>query len=278
MSATDLYFTMPLSILRSGAGELEALGKGLSCGIVNAGIGYRKTHGEALFRILLEEAWAHARKNGAPVECPKNIPAELWEAALAGAKMLGISGSSAAMNTTIYQNYHPAGSVYFRLRSDWMWNALYSARRGAGMEVRADFKQLSWREFRILAAILSAKVNTYGFSFLGWETIQARACGFHSKALFRAGAASLPAHCQPLSRRILRQELEKLEALGYFIRCRYSTGDRGGLMAYSFRHAKREALVNAIKTWRAANQSFQTKAAANRAADLAAFSLIAATR
>ncbi|OYW30987.1 MAG: hypothetical protein B7Z47_02470 [Chthoniobacter sp. 12-60-6] len=278
MSATDLYYTMPLSILRSGSGELEALTRGLSCGIVNAGIGYRKTHGEELFRILLEEAGAHAVEHGGTTECPKNVPAELWEAALAGVKMLNIPGGVSAMDTTIYQKCHQAGAVYFRLRSDWMWNAVLSARRKAGIATQADFKQLSWREFRILAAILSAKVNTYGFSFLGWETIQARACGFHSKALFRAGAASLPAHCQPLSRRILRQELEKLEALGYFIRCRYSTGERGGLMAYSFRHAKRETLVNAIKTWRAANQSFQTQAAANRAADLAAFSLIPATR
>lgn len=272
MSATDNYYTLPLSVLRSGAGELDALGLGLSCGIVNAGIGYRKTHGEGPFRLLLEEARAAARQHGQPAACPAGIPADLWETAMAGARMLGVSGGCRATDTTNYQTNSPAGGVFFRLRSDWMWNAISSARREAGMEVATKFKQLSWREFRILAAVLSAKVNTYGFTFLGWETLQARSCGFHSKALFQAGAASLPAHCQPLSRRILRQELEKLEALGYFLRCRYSTGPRGGFMAYSFRHPKREDLVKAVKAWSAANRAAQTQVTANRAADLAAFS------
>jgi hypothetical protein len=272
VSATDHYYNIPLSILRRGANVLDVLDASLSCGIVNAGIGYRKTHGEALFRPLLEEGQAHAQWQGQPVGCPQRLPTDLWEAALAGAKMLGINGGSRATDTSIYQKCHQTGAVFFRLRSDWMWNALYSARRDAGTEVTTAFKQLSWREFRVLAAILSAKVNTQGFTFLGWETIQARACGFHSKALFKAGAASLPAHCQPLSRRILRQELEKLETLGYFLRCRYSTGARGGYMAYSFRHPKREDLVKAVQAWSAANHAFQTQAATNRTADLAAFS------
>ncbi len=70
---------------------------------------------------------------------------------------------------------------------------------------------------------------------------------------------------------MLRPDLDKLEALGFFIRCRYSTGTRGGLTAYSFRHPKRDDLVKAIQTWSADNRSFQAKAATHRAADLTAF-------
>ncbi|WP_395748404.1 hypothetical protein [Prosthecobacter sp.] len=271
MSATDLYFTLPLAVLRSGAGVSDVMDAAISCGIVNAGIGYRKTHGEGLFSLLLEQAREHARRQRQPVDCPPHVPPDLWEAALAGAKVLGVQGGCRAVDATNYQKHQARGAVFLQLRADWMWNATYSARREAGKEVPAGFKQLSWREFRILAAILSAKVNSHGFVFIGWETLQARACGFHSKALYKAGADSLPPHCQPLSRRILRQELEKLETLGYFLRCRYSTGPRGGFMAYSFRHPKRADLVKAIQAWSAANHAFQTKAAANRAADLAAF-------
>ena len=46
---------------------------------------------------------------------------------------------------------------------------------------------------------------------------------------------------------------------------------RGGLTAYSLRHPKREDLATAIEQWAAANHAFQAKAAAHRAADLAAF-------
>ncbi len=271
MSTADRYFTLPLSILRSGSSAVDALEKGLGCGIVNAGIGSRQTHGEIPFRALLAAARARALQLGLPTECPKKIDTALWEAAQAGAELLGIRGGSCADFVSTYLAQHQAGSVFLRLRTDWMWNATYHAREVAGQVVPEDRLPLSWREFRILAAILSAKVNTLGFTFLGWETIQARACGFHSKALFKAGAATLPAHCQPLSRDVIRRELEKLEALGFFARCRYSTGTRGGLMAYSFRHAKREGLAQAVKAWSAANNSFQSKAATNRADDLAAF-------
>ena len=271
MSATDHYFTAPLALLHSGTGALDVLERCVSCGIVNAGIGHRRTYGEAAFQTLLTTATAGARSQGLPTECPKDVRLYFWQAALAGSQFLGIRGGSCARHAAVYQAQLQPGAVFFRLRADWMWNAIHTARQAAGEEATKDFKPLSWREFRILAAILSAKVNSYGFTFLGWESIQARACGFHSKALLQAGKATLPAHCQPLSRRIIRQELDKLEALGFFARCRYAKGARGGLMAYSLRHPKREGLVAAIKRWAAANHAFQTKAAVQRAEDLAAF-------
>ena len=272
MSATDLYFTAPLCLLHSGDSALDVLERCLSCGIVNAGIGHRKTHGEEAFQSLLAAATAHAQSHSLPTACPENTHLFLWQAALAGSHILEIRGGDCAKHTTLYQTHHQPGAVFFRLRADWMWGGLYTAREAAGKEaLPAPFKLLTWREFRILAAILSAKVNTYGFTFLGWESIQARACGFHSKALFEAGKGTLPAHCQPLSRDVIRAELDKLEALGFFARCRYAKGPRGGFMAYSLRHPKREGLADAIKQWAAANHAFKTKVTALRADDLVAF-------
>ncbi len=272
MSTTDLYFTAPLCLLHRGAGAVDVLERCLSCGIVNAGIGHRKMHGESAFQTRVLTATDAARSQGLPTECPGDVRSYFWQAALAGAQILGVRGGSCAQHAAIYQAHLQPGAVFFRLRADWLWGGLYTARKAAGDEVPAHpYKPLSWREFRILAAILSAKVNTYGFTFLGWESIQARACGYHSKALFQAGKATLPPHCQPLSRDVIRAELDKLEALGFFARCRYAKGARGGLMAYSFRHQKREGLADAIKCWAADNHAFQAKAAAHRAADLAAF-------
>jgi hypothetical protein len=273
VSATDAYFTVPLSLLHQGTSALDVLERGVSCGIVNAGIGHRRIHGEEAFLPLLDEAMAEAAGQGLPAECPSGESDFAWEAALVGARMLGVQGGSHAEDAATYYQHHRAGDVFFRIRADWLWNAVHSAEeaQGEGEPDSEDFKPLSWREFRVLAAILSAKVNTYGFTFLGWESIQARACGFHSKALFEAGKATLPAHCQPLSRDVIRAELEKLEALGFFARCRYAKGPRGGLMAYSLRHPDRQGLVQAIQKWAAANQSFKNKVTALRATDLDAF-------
>ncbi|MDB6005073.1 MAG: hypothetical protein JWR15_2060 [Prosthecobacter sp.] len=281
MSASDLYFTAPLSILRSGTSPLDVLNRCLSCGIVNAGLGYRKTHGEDAFQQKLAEAIASAEAQGE--EDP--LPLDPWnesplylEEALVGATIVGVQGGDREQDTLNYKQHCEPDAVFFRIRSDWMWNAIHTTDESGEEEEKAEKrKPLNWREFRILAAILSAKVNSYGFTFLGWESIQARACGFHSKALFEAGKATLPEHCQPLSRDVIRAELEKLEALGFFARCRYSKGERGGLMAYSLRHPKREGLVQAIQKWVADNQSFKAKVTALRAADMAAFTKRTAT-
>lgn len=273
MSRSDLYFTAPLALLRGGSGVLDALESCVSCGIVNAGIGWRKTHGERAFKTLLAGVAAEARSRHLPIDGPPSVRPFFMQAALAGSHILGVQDGACARHAALYQAQLQPRAVYFRMRADWVWNALHTARQTAGVEdpgVR-KFKPLTWREFRILAAILSAKVNTYDFTFLGWESIQARACGYHTKALFQAGKDTLPPHCQPLSRRQIRQGLDRLEVLGFFARCRYAKGARGGLMAYSFRHPKRQGLVEAIKEWAAANRSFKQKVDNLRAADRAAF-------
>jgi hypothetical protein len=285
VSTGDNYFTAPLAALRSGSSALEALETVLACGIVNAGIGYRETKGADAFEALHEEACEHAETQGLPTKPPprftlkdydgesmtRELSAEAWQAAHAGAKLLGITGGSRATDAQKWATHHRLGQVFFRIKGEWLWNAVRNARREAGREVTQDYKPLSWREFRILAALLSAKVNSYQFSFLGWQSVQARACGFHAKELFNQGTDALPAHCAPLTRQMLRDDCDKLEALGFFARCRYSKGKAGGLMAYSFRHPKRENLQASILEWARDNESFQAKTAAHRASDQEAF-------
>lgn len=276
---------MPLAILRSGQDELQCLEDAISYGIVNAGIGHQKVNDERTFETLFEQAKEDADKQKLRTKIPTNLKLitkegqilskeeteDLWSCAVVGQKIVNVSGGCIAENLLTWARHHSEGEVFFRIRNEWLWNACYTARRIAGQKVSNDYKPLSWREFRILAAILSSKVNSYGFSFLGWEGIQARACGFHSKQLFNNGKSALPGHCQPLTRQMIRDACNKLEALGFFARCLYSKGKSGGLTAYSFRHPKREDLQDAVLRWSSHNKSFQLKRDAYRASDLEAF-------
>lgn len=287
MSAGDNYYTAPLSILRSGKNHLEALEASIACGIVNAGIGYEKHHGQDEFKELLKEASKEATKQNLPTKPPRdlalkdadgaNLPAfqaeQYWKYSHAGSKLLGIHGGARSSDAQRWLSNHRHGEVFFKMRSDWLWGAVYQARREDGQDVRANDEVISWREFRILAAILSAPVNRYGFTFLGWESIQARACGCHKKEFFRTSKESLPDHCQPLSRDQITRTVERLEALNFFIRFRDSKGDRGGKTAYSFRHkgddpqASRRMLADAVAKYKADRRCMQEKVSANREAD-----------
>ena len=261
MSKEDRYFTAPLSILSSGQTAHEALDNAIECGIVNAGIGYRESKGEDEFQTLLEQANEAAREKDRPTSPPHGLKlkdsddkliggaraVELWEAAHAGAKLLGVTGGNRAKEAQTWATHFIKDAVFFTIKSDWLWNAVYTARKEAGRKIDHEFQPLSWREFRILAAILSAPVHkSRGFVFLGWPSIQARSCGFHNKQLFSIGEPSLPPHCQPFARSQIDLTTKRMEANKFYLKFRYSSGPCGGDAAYSFRHDTREKLAAAV--------------------------------
>lgn len=279
------YYTANLSVLRSGNSELNALNNVLCCGIVNAGIGFAKTKDDEEVEEAMQSAREKASKDDGRVSALKSDcdalsggelgfrsrvdAAELWNNALLGWSILGISGGNRTAEAQTWLRLHRHGEVFFRIKGDFLWKAIGTARREAGLESSIG-PSLSWREFRVLAAILSAKTNSYGFVFLGWEIIQARACGYHSKKLFNENKATLPPHCQPLTRSMIRGVCDKLEALGFFGRVRYAQGGVGGLMAYTVT-LERAALVEAVKKWQAANGAFKAKVDSHRRSDQEAF-------
>lgn len=281
MSTGDRYFTAPLAILRSGQSALDALDAAVCCGLVNAGLGYLVTHGEDEFITLLEQADEAAEKQGLPARPPPRFTlkdcdgkaiaheraVELWKAAHAGANICGVTGGNRARDAQTWATHRREGEVFFQIKSEWLWNAVYTARAENGGDVNNDFKPLSWREFRILAAILSAPVKKFqGFVFLGWESIQARACGFHRKDLLTSNKSELPPHCQPLTRSQIDLTTSRMEVLKFYLRFRYSKGDRGGKTAYSFRHETREKLAEAVGKFQA-EHCFKPTVNANRTKD-----------
>jgi hypothetical protein len=281
MSQEDRYYTCPLSILKSGVNELEVLEACLNVGTVNAGIAYHKYHGEDEFESLLEQAKEEAEKQKLPSKPSSKLEltypdgtalnqrdaANTWNHSLAGWKIMRLNGGSITSIAQCWLKLHRQNEVFFKIRSDWLWGAIYTARLNHGEDIKSDFNPLSWREFRILAAILSAPVNkTQGFTFLGWESIQARACGYHSKSKFISGKDSLPPHCMPLSRSKIDLTTSRLEVLKFYLRFRYSKGNRGGKTAYSLRHESREKLAEAVGKYQK-EYCFKQTLANNRAKD-----------
>lgn len=280
MSKTDLYYTVPLSILRSQSDPVEVLSACISVGTVNAGLGYRKTHDAEDVELLWADA-DYAAEDGQPTEPPANLTllrpdgtkltgpeaAVVWGDAFIGRQILGYKGGCRTVDAQKWLTLHQPGEVFFKIRSDLLWNAVLTARREAGAQVTGTFDPLSFREFRILAAILSAPVNRHGFVFLGWESIQARSCGFVRKADFAAQRQTLPEHCPVLSRKMIRYTTERMEGLKFFARFRYAAGKSGGKFAYSFRHPTREALADSVCQWLAHRRSLQVQVIAHRATD-----------
>lgn len=281
--STEKYYTVPLAVLRSGQTELEALENALKVGIVNVGVGFAESRDRDEVRAALETAREKAGKQNLPQTMPpkdvlnhssgyrlaKAEAVAIWDKALLGWSVLELTGGNRTANAQVWLNLHRQGEVYFKISSDFMWGAVKTARRAAGEEETVD-RPLSFREFRILAAILSAKPNSYGFVFLGWEVLQHRACGYHTKELFNEHKDKLPPHCQPLTRSMIRGTCDKLEALNFFGRVRYSAGGAGGYTAYSV-ILERAALVDAVRKWQAANMAFKKKVDGHRKSDQEAF-------
>lgn len=274
MSKQDHYFTFPLAVLNGEdfnyagkcpvATPLNCIELALHCGIVGAGKGFRHHQGQSDYQARLTEICDKLKMGKTSRPGPCSSKGEV----LVGAEIcnveLGNQDSSHLERIAEHARNSPKGGPLVRMKSDFFWAALYQARAEADPAVPWPERGMSWREFRILCAILSVKTNRAGFAFIGWETIQARSCGFTTKEAFRA-AAKIPDHlAPPLTHKQIRPTCEVLENLGFYARFHFSSGSRGGRMAYSVRHT-REELGDAVCD--AVNFSDRVKIKANREAD-----------
>ena len=205
--------------------------------MVSAGRGYSNNHTEDEFATRAEEA---CEKKGVAF---KNIFQQQAEVVV-GASLCGVE-----LGSTDHGYLHRVatradsvakGGPMVRMKGDYFWAAFYQAQAEARPGTTWPERGISWREFRILCAILSVERNRANFAFIGWETIQARAHGFTTKEAFRT-ADNIPDHlAPPLTHKMIRPILERLENLGFYARFRFSKGKTGGYMAYSVRHTKEE--------------------------------------
>ncbi|MEI6654163.1 MAG: hypothetical protein WCP45_05290 [Verrucomicrobiota bacterium] len=268
MSNQDHYFTFPLAALHGieiTSTPVSILDLCMNCGILSAGIGYQNNNTHEEFKDRLDEVCE--KRNIA--ESVRPGPCTVAAKILVGSALCNVTlGSNSKEHCNkIEQSAAKVakGGPLVRMSSSSMWAAMGQARWEADPSKDYPDRGISWREFRILCAILSVKVNRQGFCFVGWETIQARACGFTTKDAFKA-ATVIPDHlAPPLTRKQIRDTADTLEDLGFFARFRMSSGPRGGLMAYSFRHKDHDALGNAV--CEAINFRDRANIKANRAKD-----------
>jgi hypothetical protein len=234
------YFTFPLAVLHGVAKQsnpCDIIELALHCGVISAGIGLYKNDSDR-FREMLDEVVA---KHDIKWKNKENSHRSM---ALVGAKLCGVNlgGTYPAYLDGMIDGFSfvAKGGPLVRMAAKYFWPALYQAQAEQLPDKSWPERGISWREFRILCAILSVKTNRAGFSFIGWETIQARSSGFTTKAEIKA-ATKIPEHLAPaLTRKQIRMTCDALEDLGFYARFRFSTGPSGGRMAYSFRHDRAE--------------------------------------
>lgn len=273
----ETYVPVQLDLLRIGGSGLDALETMLAFGIVNAGRSLQCSNSGRFNGLAKQEALPHLAEKFRVAGVDgmgwgKEESRNAWLCAVVGARLLRVTGGSREHQAATWARYYRHGSPFFQVKSQWLWQAVYSARLEAGQEIPPEWmaRRISWREFRILAALLSAPRNKLDFSFVGWEGIQARASGFHNKAGLQGWQFKPEHHCAPLTRSQIRTALERLEGLGFFAHVRYSKGKRGGLSAFSFRHSRPE-LLEAVKTWANNKASLRAEVAANRGEELGFF-------
>lgn len=231
-------------------------------GTHSAGIGLRKNKGESAFEEKLRAVCDKAK-----IKLP-SIWSDTAEI-LVGAEVCNVKlGSTSAEAFKFFmERVRKVKTIppLVRMKSSFLWAAIYRERSLEDPHTPAPERGLSWREFRILCALLSVQVNARGYSFIGWESIQARSCGHASKAAHNQDS-EIRKDLQPLTRKQIRITLDTLEELNFFARFHFSSGRSGGLTAYSFR-LTREALGELV--CRDANFRDRMKTAGNRQEDAA---------
>jgi len=270
------YFRFPLAILQGlnyyephqDYGELpsysDIMEDAISYAVINAGIGYKRNKGQEDFEEELEVAIEEIRSDS--THCYEGV-SDYTKYALVGASICKVSLKSSFdydNASWFYQEYSQHVFPLVTMKAEIFWAAFHQARYE---DNKGDLpaRGISWREFRILCAILSVKKNREGFSFVGWQEIQARSCGMLRKP-YKA-TKRIPEHLTtPYSQKQIKRTCDRLEALNFFTRCRHSKGNRGGFMAYSFKHSP-EDLRKAVGRWASFRRGDSIRQ--NRAADLA---------
>ena len=257
------YIQFPLALLRYASTPCEFFDKAIGYSCVNAGLAHYKRDSEQ-WRTAFKSLGRLSEKQS------KELARALWYAgyepglkglvvaAHLGRDVCGMHGGIPHEMAVAYAAVkRKCDSALVRVSSDIFWAACHDARDKEEQETPKG-KRLGWRPFRVLVALLSARINSKGFAFIGWEGIQHRACGFSQRKNFKLleeNAEPWPQIVLPIpTRDMIRADLRHLEANNFFLR--HLIGKRGcyGMSAYSFRHESRELLAQDVAAWQAYNR------------------------
>ena len=236
------YLKFPLALLHHSSDPLDHFYKAELFAVVNAGIGFCKKHSDLEIQGKLGE-----------LEAELDI-FEYDREAVLGAWLCGISlndKTGRVAREVYYSVINDIGGVpTTNMRADIFYTAYQTTQKEANDGLSSLEKRISWREYRVIAAIYSLQWNSRNFCEAGLESIRYRACGFHNKKLFQESEKSDTPwldHNRPLSRDQIKRTIETLEGLKFFVRFRNSKNPRhGGKYAYSIKHDSRQALMKDV--------------------------------
>lgn len=247
MAASDPYFRFPLSALALPWTPVEILDSIISYGVVSAGLGAEKND-ENTFRGIAAEN----PLEGEPEETETD-EYDWWLRVCAGARLTKVRITTWRSTWDSYRETEfKTGALHLKsalvtIKAQWVWSALNTALEEEGRDARAgDSGWLTWREFRVLCAVLSV-IGIKPFAWISAATLAHRVCGYTSAASMKGRKPTRA--CPLLTRRMLETTLGRLEINRFFLRCRLSRNPlgKGGRTAYSVRHADRKALIDDIR-------------------------------
>lgn len=262
---SDNFYRFPLALLALHPDDPTRTLDEIVCWCIGD-VGIKTTKDKTVEEIREEDVWDRSKYSKELDRLkPKN---RLQHQLIVGKVTLGVTGGSFGWmekgwsDCQHFLNAHPGPAVNncANLGNEWIWDCLLGLRDGKEGAI-------SWREFRVLAALLS-KIGSSKAKKCGWQEIQARSAGFAGK-LDHAGAAEAERARRMtliLTQDQIRGTVASLEARKFF--CRFAwrkAGSHGGHSWYSF-SLQRGELAKFIHD---SVSRAESSIAANRAADAA---------
>jgi hypothetical protein len=130
---SENYFTFPLAVLQGNkpvTTASECLELAVRCGVLNAGIGFRKnnTHEEFMDRLdsIIEENEITWKVGHHSDRANVLVGASICNVSLGGTSPSHLEGFIAAVQGV------PTGGAFVKMASKYLWPAVYQARAGSG--------------------------------------------------------------------------------------------------------------------------------------------------
>lgn len=144
------------------------------------------------------------------------------------------------------------------IKAEWLWNCLEV------LHGKKPAKQLSYREFSVLCAVLS-KIGNKKLASCSWHEVQRRALGYATEQEMLAGLPKRSDGAKPLSRQQLRKTLADLDRCSFFQRYAVGNGRRCFLGYYTQRLNPPQLAEAATRDYRASHRKPHRMTAAARA-------------
>jgi hypothetical protein len=256
--AKDGYLRFPLAALAYGDDAGASLSAIIYCGVVNAGIGLRQTslshyHGLLAASDIWEEEFLKLDPDGPEVQQLSDVCAGLKLMSLTSNDWRRVRDNHARLTqpqqTSQWWSEPPQNQALVTMKASWVLHALFTERhRRHSAHLPEDWdptrQWLSWREFRVLCAVLSV-IGKKPFAWISTATLAHRVLGFTSAKFHRLHLAKNAAR--------VREARRQKESLHESLHGRLASPDNHASDTLSVRIASPDGIVSASQKGRIAS-------------------------